>query len=556
MGLFQNPAYLYWILAVAAGAALLGLWSESRRRSLLRAFADPDTLRRLYAEDAVEARRIKQVIEAAALCLMLAALAGPQWGVELVETRNPGSQAVIVVDTSLSMLAEDIKPNRMENAKAALSHLIDGLKGSRVGIVAFEAETQIQCPLTTDLEAAKTFLRRLRVGMIPQAGTDLGKGIRLAVSMVARYPGQKSVVVLSDGESLEGDPKAAALEAAQAGVRVFLIGTGTPEGAPIPIRDPEDRLLGYKKDTRGQTVISKLNEAGMMEVAAASAGAYYRASQAENEVGEILKQIEGSEKSSSSSGTTTRFRNRYRLPLLASILLLLVEMFLVEIKPKKMRIPAAPAALAALILCGCNPRSDWKLWKGNKAYHNARYEDAFEQYAGALKRGSKDANPLFNAGDALYKMGDYDRAAETFQKLADPRRTPRKTAGASYYNLGNSLYEKQQVREAAEAYRRCLILNPKDEDCRFNLAVALLRPPQKQNQQQKDQNKGGGKDQKQSQQDKQNSASQQKQQEQKGGMSKEDAERILQAVREREREAKAPPQPQGKSSYEKPGEDW
>jgi len=555
MGLFQTPAYLYWAILAAGGAALLGLWSEARRLRLLQAFAQPETLKRLYSEEAASVRRVKYALEAGALCLMLAALAGPQWGVELVETRNPGSQAVVAVDTSLSMLAEDIKPNRMEKAKSALSHLIEGLKGARVGIVAFEAEAQIQCPLTTDIEAAKSFLKRLQVNILRQAGTDLGKGIRQAVSMLARYPGQKSVILLSDGENLEGSPKDAALEAAQAGVRIFLIGTGTPEGEPIPIREADGRLLGYKKDTRGQTVLSKLNEMGMMEVAAASGGAYYRATQSEGEVGEILKQIEGADKSSSSSGTTTRFRNRYRLPLLASILLLLVEMFLVELKPALKRIPPSAAALAALMLCGCNPRSDLKLWKGNKAYHDGRYEDAFEQYTRALKKEGKDPKPLFNAGDALYKLGDYDRASESFKRLGDPRRVPRKTAASSFYNLGNSLYKAKQARAAEEAYRRCLILDPKDEDCRHNLAIALLRPPQQQNQKQNQQNKGGGQDQK-NPPSKQNSSSQQKQQPQKGGMSKEDAERILQAVKERERQAK-PIQAQPKDpSYEKPGEDW
>ncbi|MBI5243913.1 MAG: VWA domain-containing protein [Elusimicrobia bacterium] len=557
-GLFQQTAYLYWILFAAAGIVALGIWSEKRRRRLLEAFASPETLKRLYSEEEASARRLKYWLEAAALCLVLAALAGPQWGVELVETRNPGSQAVIAVDTSLSMAAEDIKPNRMDKAKSALSHLIDGLKGARVGIAAFEAEAQIQCPLTTDLDAAKSFLKRVKIGMIPQAGTSLGRGILLAAAMLSRYPGQKSVILLSDGENLEGSPKDAALQAAQAGVRIYLIGTGTPEGEPIPIRDESGRLLGYKKDPRGQTVLSKLNEAGMMEVAAASGGAYYRATQSENEVGEILKQIESSDKSSAGSGVTTRLRNRYRLPLLAAVLLLLVELIIVKLKPAALkRISARPLALTALLVfCGCSPSSDVKLWKGNKAYDQGRYEDAFEQYARALKKGSKDPKPLFNAGDALFKMGDYDRAEESFKKLADPKKSPKKTAAASYYNLGNSLFKKSQIPEAAEAFRRCLVLDPSDEDCRHNLALALQRPPQRKDPKQEQQNKGGGQDQKQPP-PKQKSSSQQKQQEQKGGMSKDDAQRILQAVQERERQAK-PPQPQqkGKPSYEKPGEDW
>ncbi|HAH07191.1 MAG TPA: hypothetical protein DCM05_11835 [Elusimicrobia bacterium] len=562
MGLFQHPAYLLWALLAALACAALAAWSESRRRRLLEAFARPQTLRRLYDESAVEVRRLRTWLEAGALCLLFAALAGPQWGVELVETRDPGSQAVIVVDTSLSMLCEDIKPSRMEKAKNALSLLIDGLQGSRVGIVAFAGEAYVQCPLTTDLEAAKSFLRRVQVGLVPQAGTDLSKAILAARAMLERASGDKSILLLSDGETLAGDPQQAAADAAQAGIRIFLIGTGTPEGEPIPLKDGEGRLLGYKKGPDGQTVVSKLNEQGMMEIAAASGGAYYRATQSEEEVGKILQQMKGadSDGNGSGKGTSTRMRNRYRLPLLAAVLLLLVELFLMEGARTKLTPPPAALAAAALLLVAWSPKKDAKLWKGNKSYQQGRYEEAFEQYARALKKGDKDPKPLFNAGDALFKMGEFDKAAESFKRLIDPRFNTRRTAADANFNLGNALARKGQGAEAADAYRRCLLLDMDDAACRHNLALLLQNPPppQKQDEQKQDQKDkgggGGGQDKKKSPPKQQ--PQQKKPQEQKGGMTKEDAERILQAIKERERQAKPMPvQPQdGKD--EKPGEDW
>jgi Ca-activated chloride channel family protein len=397
--------------------------------------------------------------------------------------------------------------------------------------------------------------------MIPQAGTDLSKAIAAARAILERSSGQKSIILLSDGEALAGKPGEAAADAAAAGIRIFLIGTGTPEGEPIPIQDAEGRLLGYKKGPNGQTVVSKLNETAMMEIAAASGGAYYRATQGEEEVGEILKQIgSGPAGSSSSKGTSTRMRNRYRIPLLAAVLLLLLELFPMERPLSRPSPPPAALAAAALLLVAWSPKKDAKLWKGNKAYHKESYEEAFNQYARALKKGDKDPKPLFNSGDALYKMGDYDRAAESFKRLSDPRFTSLETAAAANYNLGNSLAKKGQGGEAAEAYRRCLLLDMKDEACRHNLALTLLKPPQQDKKQdekkqdKKDKGGGGGEDKKPSPSKQQSS---QKKQEQKSGMTKEDAERILQAIKERERQGKPMPvQPKGDKQDEKPGEDW
>ncbi|MEE8425444.1 MAG: VWA domain-containing protein, partial [Elusimicrobiota bacterium] len=287
MGLFREPAYLLWaVLALAAAAALAG-WSHRRRERLLERFARPEVLPRLFDTGALEVRRRRYWLRTAALIGLLIALAGPQWGIRLVTTRSEGSQIMIAVDTSLSMLAEDLKPNRMERAKNALSQLIDGLKGNRIGLIAFAGEAQVQCPLTTDTGAVKSFLRRMETGMIPQPGTAIGKAVRLATAYLQKYPGHKALVLLTDGEDHRSSPLEAVQAAAETGVHVYILGMGTPEGEPIPVKEG-GRVTGYKKDAKGETIVSRLDETGLIKLAAASAGAYYRATDSEEEIQALL----------------------------------------------------------------------------------------------------------------------------------------------------------------------------------------------------------------------------------------------------------------------------
>ncbi|MFH1723518.1 MAG: VWA domain-containing protein [Elusimicrobiota bacterium] len=585
MGLFRDPAYLGWMLLAAALAAGLAVWSERRTRRLRETFARPEILLRLFAAESIKARRLKYALGAGALVMLLAALAGPQWGVELVTSQGKGTQVVIAVDTSESMLAEDLKPNRMRRAQDALAILIDELSGSRVGLIAFAGEAFVQCPLTTDREAAKSLLRRLRTGMIPQAGTALGKAIELGTRMLGRYPGHKALVLLTDGEDHGSHPLVAARTAAEGGIHLFIIGMGTPEGEPIPVKDSSGRVVAYKKDKDGKTVVTRLGESGLIQLAAASKGAYYRAGPGDTEASAIVRAIGELEKSDIQAGSVNRYKNRYRFPLLAAFLLLLAELLLPELRhARPARRGGSPArlspanegprggpktsALAALLLLAIPTSSrampsDLRLWKGNKQYSGEDYGEALKQYE---KADPSDPKSRFNAGAALYKLGDFGGAVELYEELArelDPGRS--KGSGASrpkkgvriapkaYYNLGNSLYREEKFQEAAEAYKRCLMLDPSDEDCRHNL-VLTLKPPKK-----KKQKKDSKKDQKNQKKEDPSSQPPSKDRPRPQGLSKEDAERILRAVKEKEREALRRQPVQRKSARpdeRKPEVDW
>lgn len=553
MGLFREPAYLVWaLLALAASAALAG-WSKRRRKRMLERFAGAGVLPRLFDTGALEVRRRRYLLRAAALVALLIALAGPQWGIRLVTTRSVGTQIMIAVDTSLSMLAEDLKPNRIERAKSALAQLINGLKGNRIGLIAFAGEAQVQCPLTTDSGAVKSFLRRIEAGMIPQQGTAIGSAVRLATSYLEKYPGHKAIVLLTDGEDHRSRPLEAVRAAAEAGVHVYILGMGTPEGEPIPVKEG-DRITGYKKDSKGETVISRLNETGLIKLAAASAGAYYRATNSGEEVQALLRSLDDLEKSDIRSGAVNRYRNHYRYPLLLALILLALEMLIPETRrPAASAGRGSPVSLAvlALILSGCSMPSDLQLLRGNSKYRSEEFGEALKRYE---KADTQDRKTPFNRGAALYKMGDYSGAEKSYAKLTDPDQVPEGMAPKSYYNLGNSLYKQKRFPEAADAYKRCLMLDPNEEDCRHNLVLALRPPPKGKKKDQKKPKKD-----KKDNQSKQQSSSARTKRNKQGELSKEDAERILQAVREKERAViknRAARQRAVKKSRPRGGEDW
>ncbi|MCF8720482.1 VWA domain-containing protein [Nitrospina gracilis] len=270
---FGQPEYLLLLMALAL---LIGffMWSGKRKREQAARFASPSLLSRLVSPHVWEKQRKKATLIVLTTFFFILALAQPRWGYEWEDLKQEGVDIIVAVDVSQSMLATDIPPNRLERAKHEVTDLIDLLEGDRIGLVAFAGSSFLQCPLTLDYNAAKMFLNALGTDLIPTQGTAIGHAIRTAVNAFSQVEKKsKAILLITDGEDHEGDALAAAQYANEQGVKVFVIGIGAEEGAPIP--DPE-RQRGFKRDQKGEIILTRLNEAVLQQVALSTGGSYVR----------------------------------------------------------------------------------------------------------------------------------------------------------------------------------------------------------------------------------------------------------------------------------------
>lgn len=268
-----------------------------------------------------------------ALIFLIGGIIDPEVGSRLEKVKRKGIDLYIALDVSNSMLAQDIKPNRLDRAKMAISNLIDKLNGDRVGLIVFAGKAYKQLPLTTDYSAAKLFLSAVDNKIVPTQGTAIGSAINLAAeSFGENDKHNKAIIVITDGENHQGDAIAAAKAAAAKGIRVFTIGMGLPGGAPIPINNNGNKT--FLKNQKGKIVITRLNEKMLQEIAAAGNGAYARANNASVGLDKILQRLNKIQKHEIEEKQFTAYEHRFQYFLAVSIFFLILELLLVERKPK------------------------------------------------------------------------------------------------------------------------------------------------------------------------------------------------------------------------------
>ena len=315
---------------------VLFLWAGRRKKKYLNNFAQPETLAHLTPLHSPTKERLKKGLILCTLAPLVLTLTQPQWGDIKKEIRRKGVEIIFLVDTSLSMLAEDTRPNRIEKARLVMKSFIRLLKGDRVGIVAFAGSGFVQSPLTLDYDAFLLFANSLRVGYIPDAGTSLSEAIRTAVkSFPETKKKHQAVILLSDGEHQAGDLVSAIESAKENHVRIYAIGVGTRDGAPIPLRSEDGKVAGYKKDRMGQIVITKLNESLLQKIAEETGGLYLPATGGGQEIGWIRDHMENLEKKEFKQRLVVEREDHFQTFLGGAIFLLFFEMLLGEVKRKR-----------------------------------------------------------------------------------------------------------------------------------------------------------------------------------------------------------------------------
>jgi Ca-activated chloride channel homolog len=322
---FGEPRALLLLLLVPLLGVLLAL-VRMRRSRLLRRLGQEELVSRLLETPGAGRWAIRVALILLAGTFLALALARPQWGEKIEEVHRQGVDVIIAMDVSASMLAEDVKPSRLVRAREEVATLIDSLEGDRVGLVAFAGEAAVACPLTLDYSAAKVFLDVLDPALLPVPGTALASAIRKSTeafgSKEKRY---KVLVLITDGEDHEKDAVAAAREAAATGVVLYTLGVGSGSGSPIPLRQADGSVSGYKKDREGKIVTSRLNPVKLAEIAEAAGGRYLPLTPEGREIRVIQDRIARMEHRQVGTRFITTYEERYQIPLAVALGALLLE---------------------------------------------------------------------------------------------------------------------------------------------------------------------------------------------------------------------------------------
>ena len=319
MRIFQ-PEYLWLYILIPLIGGLFPIIARLRSRNA-RKIGSPGTVNRLMMGINRAAANISLLLLVLGLALTVAALSRPQYpgGVEKVETT--GGKIVIALDVSLSMLAEDFQPNRLEKARREIVDLLDKLKAQSAGLVVFAGEAFVQCPPTVDYSAFRMFLDVAEVGIISDTGTDLADAIDVSTKLLDDgSPVDKAIIIFTDGETFEGDAVGKASDAAKRGIKVYTVGVGSAAGRPIP--SESDGGGNLKKDSEGEIVISRLNSDELTEIAENGGGKFYRATPGEDELNEIYADIKGLEGEEKEKKYRTLYDEKYKWLLLPGVVLI------------------------------------------------------------------------------------------------------------------------------------------------------------------------------------------------------------------------------------------
>ncbi len=331
---YDNIEYLYLLLLIPIIILAIVIYSRWQKRSIKK-FGDSQLIEQLMQSHSNIRKKIKHILFILSITLLIIGLSNPQIGTKMEEVKREGVDLMIAIDLSYSMMAQDIKPNRLERAKQAISRLIDKLEGDRIGLVVFAGEAYVQLPITTDYSAAKLFLATVNTSIIPSQGTAIGKAIKLSMNSFDMQNGQnKAIIIITDGENHEDDAIQQAKEANEQGVFIHTLGMGLSKGGPIPIYNQNGDNIGYRKDKEGNTVISKLNEQMLQEIASNGNGTYVRANNTQAGLSTLFLEINKMEKKEIGTMVFTDYKDRFQLFIFIALLLVFFDLILLNRKNK------------------------------------------------------------------------------------------------------------------------------------------------------------------------------------------------------------------------------
>ncbi|MEP7066566.1 MAG: VWA domain-containing protein [Gemmatimonadota bacterium] len=551
---YTDAPWALWAAPVLALlVALLVLWSYRRRARRLQRLATSELLPRLVPPASARVPWVRAALQFAAVLCASIAFAGPRWGTEQTLERGSGVDIVLALDASLSMLATDARPNRLERMKEEARRLLALSGGDRVGLLAFAGRSYILTPLTVDRGALELFLDNLDPSVVGQAGSSLSRAIRQGTDLLVatQTTSDRALVIMSDGEAFEPaeEISAAAAHAAEVGVTVIAVGFGTETGSTIPVRTAQGTQA--KRDENGQIVSTRYTPELLKDAVTAAHGVFIDAA-ATDKAARIRGALAMLRRQARATESETARRARFQLFLIPALLLVLLDSVLSTRRGRARRAPAAATATALALLLLAMPvtlhaeTGD----TGDELYKAARYPEAAAAYQRELQNG-ESPRLEYNLGTALLQAGQLEDAVAALERAATMA-TSEDIRYSALYNLG--LCYLRQARDAksseaasayassAEAYKRALQLRPNEMPAKWNYELAS---------QEKSKSSGGGGGANQPQQ-----KQQQEKQLQPGSLDKRQAEQLLSSAQREERDVQAKKQRENQPERPPAGKDW
>jgi len=491
--------YLLWLVFFLFCLIFYGI---KKRSKILARFASKkayDSIFPYYSEKRIWIKSIFLIIS---LILIVICLCEPFYGFRWEKVEQKGVDIMICLDTSKSMLASDIKPNRLERAKHEIIDLLKMMRSDRAGLVAFAGRAILQCPLTLDYNAFNIFLKALNPEYLPIGGTDIGGAIEIALnSFEKKIESEKAIILITDGENTSGKPFKIAEKAREKGVKIFCVGIGKEQGAPIPDADK-----GFKKDKNGTIILSKVDEKTLKKIAAITNGIYVRSVAGDIDLNliyfdEIQKNMD---KNILKTNKKKVLENRFQWFLFPAIILMLIELFIG--KSKNIGKSKKKTFFIIFVFCFfvfsnfniCYGGVSKSVKKGIKAFLEEQYKDAEKYFIDAQLQRPDKMELYYNIGSAVYKNGDYESALQNFAKAL--KTDDKELKNKIRYNLGNTKYRLGKLEDAIKEYEKVLKENPNDIKAKENIEFVKKKLEQqkqksKDNKNKNDKNKDDKKDQ-------------------------------------------------------------
>jgi Ca-activated chloride channel family protein len=545
---FQHIEYLFALAAIPIMLLLFFLLIKWKKKAVKK-IGEPYLVKQLMRGFSPRLFNLKffLIIIGFALCaLAVAGLVKPEGSKKINST---GIDVIIALDVSNSMLADDIKPNRLERAKQAVSKIIDKLNDNRIGIVIFAGRAYIQMPMTTDHSAAKMYLSAVSPDDIPVQGTVISQALKTSyAAFISKEKKYRSIILITDGEDHDEEAIKVTRQLAEDGIMVNTIGIGSPQGAPIK----DNKTNDYKKDENGAIIISRLNEEVLKSIAQNGNGLYQLFTTTDEVAGNIQKKLSGlGQTALTDTAFATYYKHYFWYFLLAALIILTIEFLIPEKKSYTYQTTMKPSAVIVGLLLMSNvsfaQQANKAIKNGNKAYKKNRFETAAASYQKALNKAPDNNIALYNLGNTLYKTEKSEDAVKLYDNAI--KSSPEKDIRAKgYYNKGVAFQKQNKLPECIYAYKNALKLAPNDEEARQNLQRALMKLKQQKKPE----------DQKKKKEKKQENKEEQKQQPkpQPSRISKRDAEEKLKSLSEHEKNLQEKLRKVKVSAPNQPKKDW